>query len=1453
MIYTFYSFKGGVGRSMALANVGEWFRSQGLRVVMLDWDLEAPGLESFFFTEKEKLQEIQSKLGLIDLLLAYKSVFPNLPLLAGKPDAEKMNILQDYLPPISHALYPIPASALTTTIDGSALWLLPAGWREGGQFTAYSQVVQSFDWADFYARFMGDVYFDWLRTTLLSDELADIVLIDSRTGVTEMGGVCTRQLADVVVAFCAPNDQNLNGVARMVESFMNDAVLMARKNRPLKVLVLPTRIDDRVETDLVNKFRDDFCDTLKRIRLDPDVSWELKIPYVSKYAFKEKLVINAPDKAEALDKAYNALSEHLAGYLADSYLGGSTLPTRFSPTLRKVFDKRQMHVPFMAPTLPAELVERQTEFNQLLDHFLDKNRVIPIAATVALRGAGGTGKTMIAVALSHNRRIRAAFKDGILWATLGNKPNVVDRIKKVCAALTVQRPGASTDQRLEFSDAEEAALYLSSALQGKDCLLVIDDVWQPSDLVPFLRGGERCARLIITRNSNVVDAAKAKKVEVGELPLAEAIEMLIVKLPAKPEDLSPFSKLAQRLGNWPLALELAGARLRRSVSTEPDTAGALSFINQLLDERGIVAFDQPYTVERHQSVAATILDNMTLLDATPRRCYTELAIFPKDVDIPLKTVSALWGKSEVETQDLALVMADYSLLHFNRQSGTVRLPEVVRSFLAAGTQEQFNLHARLIAGWGDLRNLQDDYAWRWIGYHLAQAGDPEQAQRLRRLLLDFNWLQSKLNATDATALVADYTALADDESLRLVQDCLTLSAHIINQDKQQLAGQLLGRLQSFTLPDIQGLLEQARQWDEAYWLCPLSRSLIPPGGPLLRTLWGHEGEVTTVAVTPDGNYAISGSADTTVRVWNLDTGIQRLVLPGHMRLVTDVAVTPHGGRIVSSSLDQAIRVWNLENGEKEMELRGHTDDITAIAITPDGLKIVSASADTTLKVWSLETGEALKTLRGHTSAVTAVAISPDGRKIISSSLDRMIIVWDLESGEKKYTLNAQRAREKGVWLLFLSVELNKVAADCSSTTAVAISPDGQQAISSTLDRALKVWVLKDRSERCTLNGHTKEVTAIAVTPDGKQVVSASADTTIKAWDLEQGKALKTLHGHTQAVNAVTVMPSGRRIISGSSDRTLKIWDLERKEAALPGGHAAKVTALAVTFNGRRLISGSDDETVKIWHVERRAELLTLSGHSGPITAVAATPDGTLVVSASSDGTLKLWDIVEAKELRTLSGHKSPVTAIGITADGQKIVSASDDKTLKIWDAMTGKLAKELPVPAEPVKALAITAATLDGAIVIYSSLSHTFKVWDANNKKEIAAFAGHSNAITAVAVTPDGQAFISASADYTLKVWDLRNRVALRTLTGHNGAVTAVAVPLDGRRVISASADQTIKLWDLANGAPLASFSGDCSFYACAVTQTGQMIFAGDEAGCMHFLSVKEPPPPPSRADQNWL
>ncbi len=136
---------------------------------------------------------------------------------------------------------------------------------------------------------------------------------------------------------------------------------------------------------------------------------------------------------------------------------------------------------------------------------------------------------------------------------------------------------------------------------------------------------------------------------------------------------------------------------------------------------------------------------------------------------------------------------------------------------------------------------------------------------------------------------------------------LRLSAHILTEDKTQLAGQLLGRLQSFNQIEIKSLLLQAKQWKTSPWLRPLKTCLTSPGGRLLRTLEGKH----PVAVTPDGHLLISASDDNSLKVWDLVTGEEIFILIGHTKAINAIAITSDSKYIISASNDKTLKVFKL--------------------------------------------------------------------------------------------------------------------------------------------------------------------------------------------------------------------------------------------------------------------------------------------------------------------------------------------------------------------------------------------------------------------------------------------------------------------------------------------------------------------------------------------------------------
>lgn len=300
MIFTFYSYKGGVGRSMTMANVAHLLCKKGRKVLMVDWDLEAPGLERYFKTDSREIENVLNRPGIIDLLQQYKRWMANMPLAVAQEAEEEETISNDPLAPLERVYRSALEVLETDPKTGGMVQLLSAGRRSADSFKEYAKAVRGFDWMDFIDRWEGELYFEWLREQF-SKPYPHITLIDSRTGVTEMGGVCTYHLADVIVMLCAANQQNLEGTDKMAEDF--------RSNRTVKLIIVPARID-KSEGDQLNTFKRNFLDKLDRLG-DTNAFWDLRIPYVPYYAYQEKLAAKESNLAIAEDmvSAFNLLVE----------------------------------------------------------------------------------------------------------------------------------------------------------------------------------------------------------------------------------------------------------------------------------------------------------------------------------------------------------------------------------------------------------------------------------------------------------------------------------------------------------------------------------------------------------------------------------------------------------------------------------------------------------------------------------------------------------------------------------------------------------------------------------------------------------------------------------------------------------------------------------------------------------------------------------------------------------------------------------------------------------------------------------------------------------------------------------------------------------------------------------------------------------------------------------------
>ncbi|MEM7537172.1 MAG: PQQ-binding-like beta-propeller repeat protein [Chloroflexota bacterium] len=264
---------------------------------------------------------------------------------------------------------------------------------------------------------------------------------------------------------------------------------------------------------------------------------------------------------------------------------------------------------------------------------------------------------------------------------------------------------------------------------------------------------------------------------------------------------------------------------------------------------------------------------------------------------------------------------------------------------------------------------------------------------------------------------------------------------------------------------------------------------------LVRTLptaeRSHQGDVNSVAFSPDGTMVISGSEDHTVRLWRSSDLNPIYIFVGHTASVLSVGFSPDGQRIVSGSEDSTVRVWDAATGKQLAQLDGHSWDVMSVEFSPDGQRIVSGSEDSTVRVWDAATGKQLAQLDGHSGDVMLVRFSPDGQRIAFGGSDSSVHVWDVATGEQL-------------------TQLNRHSGDVMS---VGFSPDGQRIVSGSYDDSLRVWDVATGEQLVQLDRYSGNVMSVEFSPDGQRIASGSSDNTMHVWDAATGEQLAQLDGH----------------------------------------------------------------------------------------------------------------------------------------------------------------------------------------------------------------------------------------------------------------------------------------------------------------------------------------------------
>ncbi len=289
-----------------------------------------------------------------------------------------------------------------------------------------------------------------------------------------------------------------------------------------------------------------------------------------------------------------------------------------------------------------------------------------------------------------------------------------------------------------------------------------------------------------------------------------------------------------------------------------------------------------------------------------------------------------------------------------------------------------------------------------------------------------------------------------------------------------------------------------------------------------------------------------------------------------------------GSLVLSAGEDSTLRLWQVDSGHQEILLKAHEGPALCAAFSGDGAYILSGGQDANVRLWKISNGKCLHTFKGHAGPVTAVAFCPLGRHCISASMDKTIRIWDLVSGETVKILKKHR----------------------SGVTSLACDPRGEFFFSAGYDHVLHVWKMNKWKSAGKMKGHGGAVLSLGINADGGYLISGSADRTAAIWDIVKRIPVRILKGHLASVHAVALSFNAALGATGGSDWTLKIWDIDAGKCRFTiEMDQQPVTSLAFDHASPILATGNASGRISLYDTRTGRLVRTFGGTEGTVIVV----------------------------------------------------------------------------------------------------------------------------------------------------------------------------------------------------------------------------------------------------------
>ncbi|KAH0463733.1 hypothetical protein IEQ34_006519 [Dendrobium chrysotoxum] len=330
-------------------------------------------------------------------------------------------------------------------------------------------------------------------------------------------------------------------------------------------------------------------------------------------------------------------------------------------------------------------------------------------------------------------------------------------------------------------------------------------------------------------------------------------------------------------------------------------------------------------------------------------------------------------------------------------------------------------------------------------------------------------------------------------------------------------------------PSTSALMERIpSKWPRPTWHPPWKN---------YRVISGHLGWVRSIAFDPSNSWFCTGSADRTIKIWDVATGRLKLTLTGHIEQIRGLAVSQRHTYLFSAGDDKQVKCWDLEQNKVIRSYHGHLSGVYCLALHPTIDILLTGGRDSVCRVWDIRTKAMVCALSGHDNTVCSVFARPTDPQVVTGSHDTTIKFWDLVAGKTMLTLTHHK----------------------KSVRSLALHPTEQTFVSGSADNIKKFSLPKGEFLHNMLSQQKSIVNSVAVNEDGI-LATAGDNGSLWFWDWKSGHCFQQAQAIVQpgsldseaCIYALSYDVSGTRLVTCEADKTIKMW--KEDEMATPETH-----------------------------------------------------------------------------------------------------------------------------------------------------------------------------------------------------------------------------------------------------------------------------------------------------------